>query len=193
METKQISAEEKQDMMFKRLLTPKDPQGNDLAFKSEEARETYRARIQRIWDAIRLKKPDRVPVTIFPSMFPVNNYGITVEEAMYDYEKCVAAFRKFVLDFKPDVQWGASAPGPGKFYETLDYKLYKWPGHGVAPVHSYQCVEGEYMSADEYDLLITDPSFFFRNFYLPRVFGALGGFSMLPPLHRYPRNVRGSL
>jgi len=38
------------------------------------------------------------------------------------------------------------------------------------------------MSADEYDLLITDPSFFFRNFYLPRVFGALEPFNMLPPL-----------
>jgi len=37
------------------------------------------------------------------------------------------------------------------------------------------------MKAEEYDLLITDPSFYFRNFYLPRVFGALQGFQMLPP------------
>jgi uroporphyrinogen-III decarboxylase len=38
------------------------------------------------------------------------------------------------------------------------------------------------MAAEEYDLLITDPSFYFRNYYLPRVFGALDGFTMLPPL-----------
>ena len=38
------------------------------------------------------------------------------------------------------------------------------------------------MKAEEYDLLITDPSFYFRNFYLPRAFGALQGFTMLPPL-----------
>jgi uroporphyrinogen-III decarboxylase len=38
------------------------------------------------------------------------------------------------------------------------------------------------MAPEEYDLLITDPSFFFRNFYLPRVFGALDGFKMLAPL-----------
>ena len=37
------------------------------------------------------------------------------------------------------------------------------------------------MKPEEYDLLISDPSFYFRNFYLPRVFGALGGLSMLPP------------
>ncbi|MBL7213792.1 MAG: hypothetical protein ISS61_15580, partial [Desulfobacteraceae bacterium] len=106
----------------------------------------------------------------------------TVQEAMYDYDRCAAGFKKFVLDFQPDIHFGAAGPGPGKFYEILDYKLYAWPGHGVAPQHCYQCNEGEYMTAEEYDLLITDPSFFFRNFYLPRVFGALEPWSMLPPL-----------
>jgi hypothetical protein len=85
-----------------------------------------------------------------------------------------------VLEFAPDVHWGAYAPGPGKMYEILDYKLYSWPGHGVAPEHSYQCNEGEYMMADEYDALIADPSGFFSSKYLPRVFGALSGFPMLP-------------
>jgi len=106
---------------------------------------------------------------------------MTIEEAMYDYDKTVAAFRKFILEFKPDMNIGAAQAGPGKFHEILDYKLYKWPGHGVAPEHSYQCVEGEYMKPEEYDLLITDPSFYFNHFYLPRVFGALEGFTMLPP------------
>jgi hypothetical protein len=126
------------------------------------------------------KLPDRVPVTIFPSMFPWTYAGMTIQEAMYDYGKCAAAFREFVLDFEPDVQWGAAAPGPGKFFEILDYKLYSWPGHGVAPEHCYQCNEGEYMKANEYDALIQDASGFFSNVYLPRVFGALGGFQMLP-------------
>ncbi len=73
-------------------------------------------------------------------------------------------------------------PGPGKFFDILDYKLYSWPGHGVAPEQSYQCNEGEYMKADEYDALIDDPSNFFSNTYLPRVFGALQPFQMLPTL-----------
>jgi uroporphyrinogen-III decarboxylase len=36
------------------------------------------------------------------------------------------------------------------------------------------------MMADEYDALINDPSGYFSHVYLPRVFGALGGFQMLP-------------
>jgi len=179
---KQLSPDEKQEALWQGLLSPKDPQGNDLQFQSPEAEANYKASITRIKDAIQLKEPDRVPVTVFPNMFPFTYSGMTVQEAMYDYGKCATAFKKFVLDFEPDIHWGAAGPGPGKFFEILDYKLYSWPGHGVAPEYSYQCNEGEYMTADEYDLLITDPSFFFRNFYLPRVFGALDGFKMLPPL-----------
>jgi hypothetical protein len=65
-------------------------------------------------------------------------------------------------------------------YEILGYKLYSWPGHGVSPEYSYQANEGEYMLANEYDPLIQDPSGYFTHMYLPRVFVALGGFSMLP-------------
>jgi uroporphyrinogen-III decarboxylase len=179
----EMTADEKQEVQFQKLLSPKDPEGNDIKFQSTEAEAAYKASITRIKDAIQLKKtPDRIPVTILPSMFPYIDAGMTVEEAMYDYDKCAAAFKKFMLEFKPDMNIGASAPGPGKFYEILDYKLYKWPGHGVPPEHSYQCVEGEYMKPEEYDLLLMDPSFYFRNFYLPRVCGALEGFTMLPPL-----------
>jgi hypothetical protein len=179
----EMTADEKQEAQFQKLLSPKDPEGNDLKFQSKEAEANYKASIIRIKDAVQMKKtPDRVPVAILPSMFPFIKAGMTVEEAMYDYEKCAAAFKEFMLEFKPDLHIGAAAPGPGKFYEILDYKLYKWPGHGVAPEHSYQCNEGEYMKAEEYDLLLMDPSFYFRNFYLPRVFGALEGFTMLAPL-----------
>jgi hypothetical protein len=177
----EMSADEKLEANIQKLLSPKGPDGNDLQFQSPEAKANYKASVTRITDAMQLKEPDRVPVTILPSMFPYLNAGITVEEAMRDYDKCTAAFKKFILEFEPDMHIGASVAGPGKFYEILDYKLYSWPGHGVAPEHSYQCNEGEYMAAEEYDLLLMDPSFYFRNFYLPRVFGALEGFKMLVP------------
>jgi hypothetical protein len=113
-------------------------------------------------------------------MWPVSHAGMTVQEAMYDYGKGAAAFKKFILEFEPDTHIGNAQFGPGKFYEILDYKLYSWPGHGVAPEHSYQCNEGEYMTADEYEALIDDPSGFFSHVYLPRVFGALEPWRMLP-------------
>jgi hypothetical protein len=178
---KQLSSEEKLEALWQGNLSPKDPEGNDLQFQSPEAEKAYKDRILRFKDAIEMKKlPDRVPVTVFPSMFPWTNAGMTVEDAMYDYGKCAQVFQDFVLEFEPDVHWGAYVAGSGKMYEILDYKLYSWPGHGVAPEHSYQCNEGEYMMADEYDALIQDPTGFFIHSYLPRVFGALGGFGMLP-------------
>jgi uroporphyrinogen-III decarboxylase len=179
----QLSADEKQEAMFQRWLSPKDPAGNDLKFQSPKAEKLYKERITRIKDAIQLKKlPDRVPVCPLPNMFPAFYSGMTIQEVMYDYDKCYMAWKKFVLDFEPDVHMGCAGPGPGKFFEILDYRLYAWPGHGVSPEHSYQCLEGEYMKADEYDALIQDPSNFFSNVYLPRVFGALEPFKMLPPL-----------
>jgi hypothetical protein len=178
---KQLTAEEVQEGLWQGKLTLKDPGGNPVPFQSAEAEKAYKNRIFRFKDAIQMEKlPDRVPVTIFPSMFPWTNAGMTVQEAMYDYAKCAEVFQNFVLEFEPDVHWGAYAPGPGKMYEILDYKLYSWPGHGFAPEHSYQCNEGEYMMANEYDALISDPSGFFTSKYLPRVFGALSGFPMLP-------------
>ncbi|MBN1454201.1 MAG: hypothetical protein JW963_24500 [Anaerolineales bacterium] len=179
--TQQLTKEEKFEAIWQGKLSPKGPDGNPLPFQSPEAEKAYKDRILRFKDAIEMKKlPDRVPVTVFPSMFPWKNAGMTVEEAMYDYGKCAEVFQNFVLELEPDMHWGAYAPGSGKMYEILDYKLYSWPGHGVSPEYSYQANEGEYMLADEYDALIQDPSGYFTHVYLPRVFGALGGFPMLP-------------
>ena len=177
----QLSPEEKQEALFQKWLSPKDGQGNDLKFQSPEAAKLYKERITRLKDAIQLKKrPDRVPVLLAPSFFPVFHSGVTPWDVMYDYDKLQAAFKKFALEFDADAHIGATAPGSGKVYEILDYKLYSWPGHGVAREHCYQCNEGEYMKADEYDALIQDPSGFFSNVYLPRVFGALAPLQMLP-------------
>jgi hypothetical protein len=179
--TEQLTKEEKLEALWQGKLSPMTPDGDPLPFQSPEAEKAYKDSIIRFKDAIAMEKlPDRVPVTTFPGMFPWKNAGMTIEEAMYDYEKCGQAFQDFVLEFQPDIHWGALAPGTGKMYEILDYKLYAWPGHGVAPEHSYQCLEDEYMMADEYDALTHDPSGFFSHKYLPRVFGALSGFPMLP-------------
>ena len=179
----EMSSDEKQEALFQRWMSPKDPEGNDLKFQSPQAEKAYKNRVTMIKDAIQMKKlPHRVPVFIVPNFFPVYNAGFTPQESMYDYDKCCVAFKKLVMDFAPDVNPGAVAPGPGKVYDILDYKLYSWPGDGVSPNAPYQANEGEYMKADEYDALIDDPSNFFSNTYLPRVFGALEGSKMLPTL-----------
>ncbi len=175
-----LTPEEKQEALFQRWLNPKDPAGNPLQFQSPEAAQAYKERIVRIRTAIELKKPDRVPVLILPSFFPVYHAGMTPQEVMYDYDKLHAAFKKFTLEFQPDAHLSATAPGPGRMFDILDYKLYSWPGHGVSPEHPYQCNEAEYMKADEYDALIQDPTGYFLHTYLPRICGALQPLQMLP-------------
>jgi len=177
----EMTADEKQEAKFQELLSLKDAEGNDMQFQSPEAKEKYVAGLTRVKDAIQMKKtPDRVPTLVLPSMFAFLHAGITPYDAMYDYEKSTSAFKDFIIEMDPDMHIGAAQAGPGKFYEMMDYKLYAWPGHGVAKEHCYQMLEGEYMKPEEYDLLITDPTRFFMSTYLPRVFGVLDGFHMMP-------------
>jgi len=171
----ELSADEKQQEMFKTWLSPQD-----LEFTSAEAEKLYKERVTRIKDAIQLKKtPDRVPIFTIVNFFPAYYVGLTPQDMMYDYEKLTMAIRKYVLDFAPDVNPGAFFAGSGRLFEILDVKLYAWPGHGVSPENTYQCIEGEYMMADEYDALIHDPSHFWSSTYLPRICGALEAFKML--------------
>jgi len=175
----ELTPEEKLGKMYETWLSPEGAK-----FKSPEAGEAYRARVNRLWDAIRLKVPDRVPVYSNTGFLPAYLDGVTPEEVMYDYDKLTAAWRKHILQFQPDTYGGSGTPGPGKSYEILDYKLYFWPGHGADPDSPYQCVEGEYMKAEEYDTLIQDPSDFLMRVYLPRIFGKLEPFSKLSSADR---------
>jgi hypothetical protein len=106
------------------------------------------------------------------------------EEAFYGLDRWLAANERVVLDLEPDLYFQPSAAiaAPGLAHEILDNRQIKWPGHGVAPNRSFQFVEGEYMMADEYDEFLADPSGWTVRKYLPRIFGAMGGLGMLPPL-----------
>ncbi|MCJ7790976.1 MAG: hypothetical protein MUP49_00940 [Dehalococcoidia bacterium] len=172
-----LSSEAELEEMFGSWLAP---QGID--FISPEAEKAYRERATRIKDAIQLKMPDRVPVISSVGFSPAYYAGITTREAMYDYDKACQAYEKYTFDFAPDAHHGPY--GLGQVYDIIDYKLFLWPGHGVGVNMPLQCVEAEYMKADEYDALIQDPSDFWMRVYLPRIIGVLEPFSKLSPFHR---------
>jgi hypothetical protein len=179
----EMTPEEKQEVLFARWVSPKDPQGNDLKFPSPEVEKLYKERVTRIKDALQLKKkPDRVPVLLIPSFGPAYYAGLTPYDVMYNYEKIAPAWKKFFVDFAPDGHGHAFVPTPGKFLDILGFKLYKWPDHGVPKDTTYQCIEGEYMMADEYDAFIHNPLHFFNFTWPSRVFGALEPLATLPPL-----------
>jgi hypothetical protein len=174
----ELSPDEKQEALFQRWLSPEG-----VEFTSPEAEKLYVERATRFKDALQLKKtPDRVPVFLIPSFAPAYYSGFTPHDVMYDYDKITTAWRKFYMDLQPDGHGGCAVPSPGKFLEILDFKLYKWPGHGVSPETTYQCIEGEYMKADEYDAFIHNPLYFFYYTWPSRVFGALEPLQTLPHL-----------
>ena len=172
--------QEKREERFKRWLSPAD-----VKFISPEAEKAYKAKATRMIKAIKMEIPDRVPVHLPSGSIVAYNAGMTLQEALYDYEKLKPAWRKFLQDFDQD---SADGPGlfPGKVYEILDYKVNKWPGHGLPADQSlHQFVEDEYMKADEYDLLIEDEFDFGLRHFLPRTWGVFEPFANVPSFSSY--------
>jgi hypothetical protein len=144
--------------------------------------QLYRERERRIKEAVQLKVPDRVPVSIPFSNFPAKFARITVQDAYYDIQKWKQAYIATVRYFQPD-RCLVVTNQSGRVLEGLDSKQIQWPGHGVSPYHTHQFVEGEYMKEDEYDLFLRDTPDFLVRFYLPRVYGILKPACELPPLN----------
>ena len=119
-------AEQKQEERFSEWL-----QGEGIPFSDASDRHAYRERATLIKDAIQLKKtPRRIPACPSAGFFPIEYAGITMYEAMYDYEALGNAWERYHRDFEPDAYNGPTTIVPGKMLDVLDLKLYQWPGHG---------------------------------------------------------------
>ena len=158
--------------------------GEGIDFVDDNAKASYQYRAGLIKDALQLKKsPDRAPVVPLCTFAPIKLYGYTGKEAMYDPN----ILGKVSLDYC--VEYGADAAGAapmvmyGPALDTLDYRLYKWPGHGVKEELSYQFIEKEYMKADEYDHFIADPSDYWFRIWMSRTNGALAPLAEMAPLY----------
>jgi len=170
-----LSPDEKREERFNRWLSPPGVQ-----FTGPEAEKAYKVKVQRLINVYKVKEPDRVPVSLHVGALPAYLYGTDYHTVMYDPEKAAQVWMKFNKEFETDYLVSPAMLLPGKVYELLDYKLYTWPGHGMPEsANGYQFVEGEYMKADEYDALITDPSGFLIRVFMSRAFGALQSFGML--------------
>ena len=174
----ELSPAEKREERFKRWASP--PGAN---FVNPQAAQAYKERTTRLSKVLQLKEPDRVPVFLPAGFFAASYAGTNLHTVMYDYAELKRAWLKFLNEFDADTFMGPGLVPPGRALDITDYKLYRWPGHGLdTNIPSYQAVEGEYMKANEYDALINDPSDFWLRIFLPRIFGALGGFQKIPSL-----------
>jgi len=142
-------------------------------------------RIKRIQDAVALRVPDRVPVFGPYQKYPYSFAGLSFKDAMNDNARARAACHTFLDYFQPDADFGPIFAYPAPVMETLGYTAMKWPGHGLGDNAMYQYVDAEYMTAEEYDEFIFDPSDFMFRKWAPRQFAALEGFSGIAPWRRF--------
>jgi uroporphyrinogen-III decarboxylase len=174
----ELTPDQRQEERFKRWLSPQD-----INFTSPEAEQGYKERVSRLIKAINLEEPDRVPVSTPAGFFPAYYAGGSLKTVMYDYDELRKAWLKYLKEFELDTFRGPAFVYPGRVFDLLDYKLQRWPGHGLADnLSSYQYVEGEYMLPDEYDVLIKDPFDFLIRTWLPRTVGAFAGLQKLGPM-----------
>jgi hypothetical protein len=173
----ELTPDERREARFQRWLS-----SGDVDFANKSAQKAYQQRVKRLIDVIKLNEPDRVPVMLPVAFFPAYYAGSDLRKVMYDYNELRRTWFQFIDEFDMDVYAGPGVVSPGRMFDSLDYKLFSWPGHGLdTSASSYQFIEGEYMKADEYEALIEDPSDFWLRVYMPRVFGAFEPFRQLDP------------
>ncbi|MDR5656527.1 uroporphyrinogen decarboxylase family protein [Halodesulfurarchaeum sp. HSR-GB] len=166
--------------------------GDGIDFADEDAKADYQRRAKRMVDALRGADPDRVPVNLLSTFYPVFHAGYTPEEAMYEGEKLQDSLLTFVDDLEPDLfPWAASLIPSATALEIVDYQGFDWPGDGSSPETVYQAREREYMGVEDYEDFFTDPSDFFIRQYLPEVFGELDGMAHFPQFSNLTAGIAG--
>jgi hypothetical protein len=153
----------------------------------------YDEKMARVNDAIQLKVPDRVPFFPTAHMFAAKYAGMSFGDAFQNAERWYAANVQLAIEmdadltFSPDFAVFSSAQA----FSAVDFKQLLIPGLQLPPDHSFQFVEGEYVKAEEYDAFLDDPTGFALRVYMPRIYGTLSAFSMLPPLTTFMMGYAG--
>lgn len=132
----------------------------------------YQQRLQRYMTAMRNEKPDRIPIRPFVAEFTGKYAGFTNQQVTHDYPLAFQAARKCASGFDWDAVVGNMVYVWTGLTQALSTRYYATPGIEAGPDSAFQYLEPpegeEFMRADEYDLLIANPTDFLLNVWLPR-------------------------
>ncbi len=165
--------------------------GKNIEFTSPQAEENYNRRVNRLIDVYNVQVPDRVPLSIRGGILPLTMEGVTGQAIYYEPDKACQASVKFNEKYADQIEtYLMPVETSGEVMDILGYKLYAWPGGGLPKTSgNWQFVEGEYMTVDEYDDLIRDPSDFWLRKYLPRVMQSFAPFGNFQPFTSIIENL----
>ncbi|UCD08488.1 MAG: hypothetical protein JSU79_09025 [Dehalococcoidales bacterium] len=149
--------------------------------------QLYAEKQKRLYEAVTLGTPDRIPVGIQTGVFSCRCAGIPLSTEYYDqfayWEACIDS----VVEYDPDMSGMMLMAHSGVINELLGTRTQRWPGGNLPDDVPYQFVEGEYMKPEEYDLFLSDTSDFLLRYFLPRLYGSLEPLAKLPPFHNLAR------
>ncbi|MEN8242702.1 MAG: uroporphyrinogen decarboxylase family protein [Chloroflexota bacterium] len=176
-----MSIDEKYDF-FKGVMLSTE----DKAFVNAEVAEKYKRRMTRLYDAVELKEPDRVPTLLLSEGYIARRAGYSQADYFYNTENIRQAAIKFHEDF-PEMEYASTVlPYPGEAFDLLGIKMLRWPGgdrpDALPDNTSWQYVEGEYMPASDYDELIQNPEGYVFRKWFPSVFENLKALAAFPSL-----------
>ncbi|MBN2419241.1 MAG: hypothetical protein JXL81_07640 [Deltaproteobacteria bacterium] len=171
-----LTPDEKREERFKRWLSPEG-----INFISTDAERLYKERLRRVIDAIKLKEPDRVPTFCGCGHAPARYAGYTAKEVMYDADKFIGSWTKYMKEFEQDA-FPAPNVRSGYLWDMVKPRTYKWAGNGIQDTCSPQYVELELLKANEWNSFIENPSDFHLRTFLPRAYEIAKPLEKLPPL-----------
>jgi hypothetical protein len=149
------------------------------------SKDTYEARVKRVETAIALGTPDRVPCLPMAQTYPILHAGYTVAECIYDVDKGIDAYLKYMREYEPDQAPGMEYNnlGMGKIMELEASKTTTWAGapDGKLDKNSiHQFMEFPVLLEEEMDWFERDYTGWLMQKAYPRLSGLLEPFATLP-------------
>ena len=148
--------------------------GGDSTAAAFEASVDYQARKRRVDAAMKMQRPDRIPVVpLVVHYYPTRVRGISNADAMYHMDRTLQAWKEATIEHDWDAAPPAGSVPPAQPMELLGVKQMAWPGGSIAANLPFQWIEGEYMMQEEYDELLADPNGFTVKKLWPRISSTL--------------------
>jgi uroporphyrinogen-III decarboxylase len=149
------------------------------------SKDTYEARVKRVETAIALGTPDRVPCLPMAQTYPMIHAGYTVAECIYDVDKGIDAYLRYMREYEPDQAPGMQFNnlGMGKILELQASKTTTWAGapDGKLDKNSiHQFIEFPILLEEEMEDFERDYTGWLMQKAYPRLSSLLEPFATLP-------------